>query len=412
MSYRELRNFSIYLRFLGYPHPITQDQFQHPDFPSISKLLHWLLDRLDSNSDLHYDVETSQDRVEFLQSAAQIAWHAAEIRLNLRNLYKADRYAVKELLKIAHVLYKAVQLTKEPMCADLGLMRSGDLEVLRSSRHLGTKLVTNGARLHEVLGEETKHHPAREEVIQFLDELAYNIESNEPQKKIETKVQEQLESCSRDAERLKLQIQSCQVDEKNLQKKLSRKNQEFERANKQLQNLKAMEHAKKLPFMAEKQELEEELREITSIYIETYRNLSWLDSEVAGYREKQLVEKAEADRRLKRMQRRLREEQRMLLKGEDAGELGPMFGADDDDDSSSADEVSGEEIHRMNANQSGHRPTSRRGGIGNFPDEDENSMSEDSLAGRRARLSASVSPEMGEEEFESGEEFESADSDF
>merc|ERR1712176_1383907 len=134
-----------------------------------------LLERLDSNSDLHYDVETSQDRVEFLQSAAQIAWHAAEIRLNLRNLYKADRYAVKELLKIAHVLYKAVQLTKEPMCADLGLMRSGDLEVLRSSRHLGTKLVTNGARLHEVLGEEAKHHPAREKVIQLLDELAYNI---------------------------------------------------------------------------------------------------------------------------------------------------------------------------------------------------------------------------------------------
>jgi clusterin-associated protein 1 len=37
----------------------------------------------------------------------------ARIKLNLKKLYAADGYAVKELLKIASVLYKAVNLADE-----------------------------------------------------------------------------------------------------------------------------------------------------------------------------------------------------------------------------------------------------------------------------------------------------------
>ena len=48
---------------------------------------------------------------------------------------------------------------------------------------------------------------------------------------------------------------------------------------------------------------------------------------------------------------RLREEQRRLLKGEDGGDLGPMFGDDDDDSSSEEDASTEKEIHRISTNR-------------------------------------------------------------
>lgn len=401
MSFRELRNFTVYLRYLGYPKHISKDQFQNPDFQSVATILKWLLERLDPNADLHLDLETPSERVEFVQNAAKIAWDAGEIRLNLRNLYSADRYAVKELLKIAHVLYRAVQLTQQPIHMHLDPMQSSDQSSLRSSRNLGTALVTNGARLHELLGEESKNRPARNAVVSFLDEMAYNLESNEPQKRIEQAVMRQIENFSHDVERLKMQIQSCEVDEKNLQKKLSRKTQEFERANKQLQNLKAMEHAKKLPFMAEKMELEAELKELTSVYIQTYRNLSWLDAEVANYREKELLEKAEADRRLKRMQKKMREEQRRLLKGDHTVDLEPAFGEEESSSSENSELNPGK-------GRTQNRPSSRRM---NFR---EMSSDEESLAGHRARLSENDSEgsELEDMPEEDDFDFDSAESNF
>mgnify|MGYP001807290060 CR=1 FL=1 len=53
------------------------------------------------------DISTESDRVKFLQSVAQVMLTKARMKLNIKRLYAADGNAVKELLKLASLLYKA-----------------------------------------------------------------------------------------------------------------------------------------------------------------------------------------------------------------------------------------------------------------------------------------------------------------
>lgn len=55
------------------------------------------------------EISTEQDRVNFLQAIAQLMLTKARMKLNIKKLYAADGLAVKELLKLASLLYKATQ---------------------------------------------------------------------------------------------------------------------------------------------------------------------------------------------------------------------------------------------------------------------------------------------------------------
>lgn len=55
------------------------------------------------------EISTEKERVDFLQAVAQVMLTKARTKLNIRKLYAADGLAVKELLKIASLLYKATQ---------------------------------------------------------------------------------------------------------------------------------------------------------------------------------------------------------------------------------------------------------------------------------------------------------------
>ena len=57
--------------------------------------------------DLQDDISTETERVKFLQSVAQVMLTKARMKLNIKKLYSADGLAVKELLKVASLLYKA-----------------------------------------------------------------------------------------------------------------------------------------------------------------------------------------------------------------------------------------------------------------------------------------------------------------
>lgn len=55
------------------------------------------------------EITTEADRVKFLQTIAQVMISKARMKLNIKKLYAADGAAVKELLKVASLLYKATQ---------------------------------------------------------------------------------------------------------------------------------------------------------------------------------------------------------------------------------------------------------------------------------------------------------------
>ena len=59
--------------------------------------------------DISDDLEDEKDRVNFIRQICQLFASKARIVLNPKKLYEASGLAVKELLKIASMMFKAMQ---------------------------------------------------------------------------------------------------------------------------------------------------------------------------------------------------------------------------------------------------------------------------------------------------------------
>lgn len=109
MSYRELRNFCELMRGLGYHRNISMENFREPNFELVADILYWFSSRYDPGVDISDDIEDEKDRVIFIRSVCQLFATKARIQLNPKKLYEAQGFAVKEMLKIAQMMYKAMQ---------------------------------------------------------------------------------------------------------------------------------------------------------------------------------------------------------------------------------------------------------------------------------------------------------------
>ena len=96
MSYRELRNFKEILTVLGYPRLISIENFKTPHFELVADILIWLCQRYDKNMEILDTITTEHDRVAFLKSVAEQLLTKARVKLNLKNLYASNGFAVRE----------------------------------------------------------------------------------------------------------------------------------------------------------------------------------------------------------------------------------------------------------------------------------------------------------------------------
>lgn len=85
------------------------ENFRDPNFELVADLLFWFACRYDPKADISDDIEDEKDRVNFIRSVCQLFATKARITLNPKKLYEAQGYAVKEMLKIATMMYKAMQ---------------------------------------------------------------------------------------------------------------------------------------------------------------------------------------------------------------------------------------------------------------------------------------------------------------
>lgn len=69
--------------------------------------------RYDPGTSVSDDITTEADRVIFLQAIAQSMLAKARMKLNIKRLYAADAVAVKDLHKMAALLYKAMHTKTE-----------------------------------------------------------------------------------------------------------------------------------------------------------------------------------------------------------------------------------------------------------------------------------------------------------
>lgn len=157
MSFRELRNFTEILRALGYHRNISMENFRDPNFELVAEILYWFAMRYDPNADISDDIDEKEDRVKFIKQVCQLFAAKARITLNPKRLYEAQGLAVKEMLKIAEMMYKAMKSTEafeedETNTQMMDFNTSSKLHNLKAARQLATEITESGAKLFDMLG--------------------------------------------------------------------------------------------------------------------------------------------------------------------------------------------------------------------------------------------------------------------
>jgi len=306
MSYRELRNFKEIMCTLGYPRLISIENFKVPNFVLVADILTWLCHRYDKNLEILDEIRTEHDRVAFLKSVAEQLLVKARVKLNLKNLYASNGFAVRELLKIATLLHDAHRTAGEEQeegsdeVVDIGPgHKFSDIKLTRS---LATDITNTGARLDELLGT---HAEAKESAARALGR-------NVPVDELQRQLNEMNQQVSEQTEQLHKKLANLGTDEASLQQRIDKKKAELDRSEKRFTSLKAVRPA----FMDEYERLEVELSAHYSMYVQAWRNMSYLESELDDINASEEDRIAEHDRELKMMQRRLREEELRVLRGQ------------------------------------------------------------------------------------------------
>ena len=273
MSYRELRNFKEILTVLGYPRLISIENFKTPHFELVADILIWLCQRYDKNMEILDTITTEHDRVAFLKSVAEQLLTKARVKLNLKNLYASNGFAVRELLKVATLLYDAHRNASgdaeegegdAAATADVG--PGHKFTDVKATRRLASDITKYGIRLYELLGT---HVEAKEAAARALGKN-YDIDDMGRQlREMEGAVSEQ-------TAQMEQMLGNVQQDEANLQSKIDKKKTELDRWQKRLQSLQTVRPA----FMDEFERLEEELSAHYHYYLQNHRNLAYLESEL------------------------------------------------------------------------------------------------------------------------------------
>ncbi|XP_053178763.1 clusterin-associated protein 1 homolog [Scomber japonicus] len=307
MSFRDLRNFTEMMRALGYVRLISMENFRTPNFPLVAEILIWLVKRYEPQMDIPTDVDTESDRIFFIKAVAQFMATKAHIKVNTKRLYQADGYAVKEMLKITSVLYNAMK-TKQMALEDrveednnkFKFDLSSRISDLKVARQLASEVTSKGASLYDLLGKEVDLREMRTAAI------ARPLEINETEKALRAAIKEVLES----VEKTKDMLSNVVSDETSLDAKIEKKKQELERNRKRLQTLQSVRPA----FMDEYEKIEEDLHKQYDTYVEKFKNLCFLESQLEEYHRLEQERFEEAENTLRIMQHKLREEERDLMR--------------------------------------------------------------------------------------------------
>ncbi|XP_016327500.1 clusterin-associated protein 1 homolog isoform X2 [Sinocyclocheilus anshuiensis] len=388
------------MRALGYPRLISMENFRSPNFPLVAEILIWLVKRYEPQMEIPSDVDTESDRVFFIKAVAQFMATKAHVKLNLKRLYQADGYAVKEMLKITSILYNAMK-TKEHTDGEQNTDENSKFKFdlcskiadLKVARQLGSEITAKGAALFDLLGHEEDLRESRTAAI------ARPLEITETERALRAAVKDVMEGI----QMTKDLLSNVSSDEASLEAKIEKKKQDLERNQKRLQTLQSVRPA----FMDEYEKIEEDLQKQYQTYVEKFRNVSFLEQQLDDYHRAEQERFEEAEMAMKMRQNKLKEEEKRLMRS----------GARDEDSDVDIpeDEGSDSDIDEGQQPRPRHAQISGRGGtrfIGSMRagDSDEPRVKERvhlSGSGRKKKRRKSEDSEIdGDDDDEDGEEDE------
>jgi clusterin-associated protein 1 len=362
------------MRALGYPRVVSMESFRTPNFELVADCLEFLVTRYDETAVVEGDISAEADRVRFLKNVNEVFAQKARARLNLKRLYSADGVAVKELLKIADVLRKAVVAADEDDDDDERDETSADDNVgedfdafadfdARATRALASDITDAGAATHDAL---------RLEKEELREARVFAAGGTADVREMERQVREQISSVAESVDSLERGLADLAKDEKTLRGVLEKRRAELERGEKRLGSLKAARpaHADELDA------LHASLPKLYAQYLEKHRNLAFLEASLAARRADEEAAAAKRDDALRAMRGRLREEEMRVLRGEE--NVGDDFEDEFDDELEEEDDrrekdggfvkkktaSSYDALSRKNAGGGAAVPAARRFGIG------------------------------------------------
>ncbi|KAL0048072.1 hypothetical protein WJX82_007015 [Trebouxia sp. C0006] len=355
MSFRELRSFVEVMKALGYPRLISLDSFRLPNFELVADCLYWLFQRYDPGTSVSDDITTEADRVLFLQSIAQSMLTKARIKLNIKRLYAADAVAVKDLLNMAALLYKATCTTANYDEDDMpGVSGAVQLSDAKSARALGTEITQAGIALYDLLQQEPVLRGARNRAV------ARNMDSEA----VEHSIQEATASVRENISLVERSLVNLEEHTRSLDSKLEKRRAELERAEKRLSSLAVVRPA----YMDEYEVLQAELQQLFATYLERFRNLEFLQGQLEGHRLLQRNKMEIADRTMKHMQKRLRDDELRVLRGEVEVDEAQLEADSADLDSSGSEDNAQQPCQAaadfVSVKQRGSMQTTDKGGMG------------------------------------------------
>ncbi|XP_048263817.1 clusterin-associated protein 1 isoform X2 [Bombus terrestris] len=257
------------MRVLGYPRLISVGNFRLPNFPLVAEILVWLLKRFDPDADISSEHNTEEERISLIRAVAEFMALKTNVKLNTKKLYQADGYAVKELLKVATLLYDAQNnsinnsIMSDDNFSTVSFDISNKVNELKSTRQLASQLTVTGASLFDLLGREVDLREIRN------SKVARQFDITE----IEMALKSVIENVHKEIDDTKKQIENVKDTEQSLDTRIERRRAELDRNQKRLQTLRKVRPA----FMEEFEKLEVELRVLYNDYIQKFRYLAYLE---------------------------------------------------------------------------------------------------------------------------------------
>lgn len=312
-------DFTEIMRTLGYPRLISIENFRTPNFELVADVMFWMIRRYHPNIPVHEGIESENDRIKFLTDITQIIFHGANITLDTKRLYAADGYAVKELLKVANLLYTAQKMHESNTSNELEskvkevMPHQKWLQKAKDARKLSSEITEVGASLHDLLSKEQDLRETRTASLIFFDSLVNSVDNGLDNDHIENSLSRILGKIKYDSDQFSKQQINLESDGKGLEEKIKSKKVDFESNQKRLSSLENMRPA----FMDEYEKLELDLKHYYSIYVDLFRNVHYLENELCMLKESENEKRDEAYREMKLIQKNLKQEELNIIKVEE-----------------------------------------------------------------------------------------------
>lgn len=317
MADQVLVDLSELLQGLQYPHSLSHDSFDPPNFELVAGILCWMVQKLDPNIIIHDDISTRDGKMTLLNGITAELARKLNVDVDSRNLLLADGLAAKELLKVASVFEIAYNLADKVSNSEEDFQPEVILKAAEKAQSLVSEIADLSDRLSGALKNESEDSNKRAAALQFLNCVTdTSVNEGAEHDHIESHIARVLESTNAAVERVDKQCKILISNQRGMEEKIRKKTIDLERTSKRLESLKHVRPA----YMDEYEQLEEELQVEYDRYVVRLRNVDYLEGELSSFKQEAIERQNKTERSMKRMQKKFREEEMRILNGCGDGE--------------------------------------------------------------------------------------------